>query len=85
MDRLGMARAWDDARRRVENVDGSREIEFFAVDLADEADARVKVYYRNHGAGLAEVNRVASVALRHDAEDAARRLPNPGRRPGRRW
>lgn len=70
MDRLGMARAWDDARRRVETVDGSREIEFFAVDLADEAEARVKVYYRNHDAGLAEVNRVASVALRHDAEDA---------------
>ncbi|WP_329044569.1 hypothetical protein OG738_25290 [Amycolatopsis sp. NBC_01488] len=70
MDRLGMADAWDDARRRVENVEGRREIEFFAVDLADEADARVKVYYRNHGAGLAEVNRVASVALRHDADDA---------------
>ncbi|MGW4526648.1 hypothetical protein [Amycolatopsis sp. NPDC004378] len=70
MDRLGMAGAWDDVRRRVETVDGQREIEFFAVDLADEAHARVKVYYRNHGADLEEVNSVASVALRHDAEDA---------------
>jgi hypothetical protein len=71
MDRLGMAAAWDDARRRVENVEGEREIEFFAVDLAGAADARVKIYYRNHGAGLAEVNRVASVAARHDAGQAA--------------
>ncbi|MEV6646571.1 tryptophan dimethylallyltransferase family protein [Amycolatopsis sp. NPDC051371] len=70
MARLGMADAWDTTRRQVENVDGTREIEFFAVDLADEAEARVKIYYRNHGAGLAEVNRVASVALRHDADDA---------------
>src|SRR5207302_11237036 len=34
MERLGMAAAWDDARRRVEEADGRREIEFFAVDLA---------------------------------------------------
>jgi hypothetical protein len=71
MARLGMADAWDTTRRRVEAVEGAREIEFFAVDLADEAEARVKIYYRNHGAGLAEVNRVASVALRHDAGDAS--------------
>ncbi|UOX89828.1 hypothetical protein MUY14_04090 [Amycolatopsis sp. FBCC-B4732] len=71
MERLGMGAAWDDARRRVETVDGVREIEFFAVDLGDEAEARVKIYYRNHGAGLAEVNDVASVALSHDAETAA--------------
>ncbi|WP_285480494.1 hypothetical protein [Amycolatopsis sp. NBRC 101858] len=70
MARLGMAAAWDETRRRVETVEGAREIEFFAVDVADEAEARVKVYYRNHGAGLAEVDRVASVALRHDADDA---------------
>jgi len=70
MDRLGMAHAWDDARRRIETVEGDREIEFFAVDLTDEAEARVKVYYRHHGAGLAEVNSVAAVAQRHDAEDA---------------
>lgn len=66
MGRLGMTAAWDDARRRVENAAGLREIEFFAVDLADAADARVKIYYRNHGADLDEMNRIASVALRHD-------------------
>jgi len=70
MRRLGMAAAWDDARRRVENAPGQREIEFFAVDLTDDAVARVKIYYRNHGADLDEVNRIASVALRHDAERA---------------
>jgi hypothetical protein len=70
MHRLGLSRAWDDARRRIDSADGEREIEFFAVDLADDAAARVKVYYRNHGADLAEVNRVASVALQHDAETA---------------
>lgn len=70
MARLGMADAWDTTRRAVETIEGTREIEFFAVDLADEDEARVKVYYRNHGAGLADVNRVASVALRHDADDA---------------
>jgi hypothetical protein len=70
MERLGMAAAWDDARARIEDADGSREIEFFAVDLTDEADARVKIYYRNHGADLGEMNRIASVALRHDTEGA---------------
>ncbi|AXB48452.1 hypothetical protein A4R43_13200 [Amycolatopsis albispora] len=70
MARLGMAAAWENARARVENADGKREIEFFAVDLAGEADARVKIYYRNHGADLAEVNRIASTALRHDTGSA---------------
>jgi hypothetical protein len=70
MARLGMTTAWDDARRRVESIGGDREIEFFAVDLAAEANARVKIYYRNHGAGLDEVNRVAAVAASHDAERA---------------
>lgn len=70
MAQLGMATAWDQARRHVENAAGEREIEFFAVDLADEADARVKIYYRNHGADIGEMNRIASVALRHDGERA---------------
>jgi hypothetical protein len=70
MARLGMTAAWDDARRQVENAAGQREIEFFAVDLADEAHARVKIYYRNHGAGISEMNRIASVAQRHDATRA---------------
>lgn len=70
MDRLGMAAAWDDARQRVEGVPGRREIEFFAIDETDEADARVKIYYRNHGADIGEMNRIASVATRHDGEGA---------------
>lgn len=67
MARLDMAEAWATTRRHVETVEGDREIEFFAVDLTDEAQARVKIYYRNHGAGLAEVERVAAVALHHDS------------------
>lgn len=70
MARLGLAAAWADTRRRVETVEGAREIEFFAVDLTDEARARVKIYYRNHGAGLTDVDRVASVALHHDSRQA---------------
>lgn len=70
MARLGMTVAWEDARRWAENTAGHREIEFLAVDLADDTDARVKIYYRNHGAGITEVNHVASVALRHDGDRA---------------
>lgn len=70
MGRLGMAAAWTDARRRIEDAPGRREIEFFAVDQADEADARVKIYYRSHGADLVEMNRIAAVALSHDGERA---------------
>ncbi|WP_232376573.1 hypothetical protein [Amycolatopsis aidingensis] len=70
MRRLGMATAWREARRRVEEAAGLREIEFFAVDLADETDARVKVYYRNHGTDIGEMNRIASVARHHDPERA---------------
>jgi hypothetical protein len=81
MHRLGLAGAWADARRRIESADGKREIEFFAVDLADGEDARVKIYYRNHNADLAELDRVASVALRHDsaAATAAYRTLTGGR------
>ena len=71
MERLGMAAAWADARRRVaQDADrhGDREIEFFALDLASTARARAKIYYRNHDADVHEMNRMASVALSHDAE-----------------
>ncbi|MEV7094263.1 hypothetical protein AB0M80_15670 [Amycolatopsis sp. NPDC051045] len=70
MARLGLAAAWTETRRRVENVEGDREIEFFAVDLTDDAQARVKIYYRNHEAGLDAVDRLAAVALHHDAQRA---------------
>lgn len=70
MARIGMGAAWADARARIENHAGSREIEFFALDENDDATARVKIYYRNHGADLGEVERIASVAARHDGEKA---------------
>ncbi|MEV7629327.1 hypothetical protein [Actinoplanes sp. NPDC089786] len=76
MARLGLAEAWADARRRVEAAGGEREVEFFAVDLRGVRDARVKIYYRNHDAGLAEVSRLAAVAGNHNATaaDAAYRV-----------
>ncbi|GLY96639.1 hypothetical protein Acsp02_38940 [Actinoplanes sp. NBRC 103695] len=70
MARLDLTAAWDDARTRVEAFDGRREVEFFAVDLLDGRDARVKIYYRNHDADLAEVARVAAVARNHNAAAA---------------
>jgi hypothetical protein len=70
MARLDMAAEWNAARERVEAQESRREIEFFAVDLADDATARVKIYYRNHGADLDELNRIASVAQHHDADNA---------------
>lgn len=70
MDRLGLTAAWDDTRRRVDDVSGQREIEFFAVDQVDEPDARVKIYYRNHGASVNEMNHIASVASCHDSDAA---------------
>lgn len=70
MDRLGMAGAWEHARQHVERAAGRREVEFFAVDETSEPDARVKVYYRNHGADVDEMNRIASVASGHDSAAA---------------
>lgn len=72
MERLGMTAAWEDSCRRVENggQSGQREIEFLGLDLADTADARVKIYYRNHGADIHELNRMGAVALTHDSQAA---------------
>jgi hypothetical protein len=72
MERLGMTVAWEDARRRVEapGPRGGREVEFLGLDLVDAGEARVKIYYRNHDADLHELNRMAAVALDHDAERA---------------
>ncbi|GIG88152.1 hypothetical protein [Plantactinospora endophytica] len=72
MERLGMAEAWDDTRRRVDGDDqgGRREIEFLGLDLTDTAESRAKVYYRNHGAGIRELDRMASVALAHNTDEA---------------
>jgi hypothetical protein len=71
MARLGLAAAWNDAHRRVEASGGEPEVEFLAVDLLDAHNARVKVYYRHHDTDLAELGRLAAVALNHDAGAAA--------------
>ncbi|MFG1609267.1 hypothetical protein [Actinoplanes sp. NPDC049265] len=86
MTRLGLDAAWADAHRRVEVPGGEREIEFFAVDLVGRAEARAKVYYRNHDADLAEVCRVAAVASKHDVSEATtayRMLAGPSTKAGR--
>jgi len=70
MELLCMTDAWNDVRRWVEDADGEREIEFFGLDLVDTADARVKIYYRNHGADIGEMNRIASAAPCHDIKGA---------------
>ncbi|MEQ4303992.1 hypothetical protein ABNF97_21865 [Plantactinospora sp. B6F1] len=72
MERLGMAQAWDDARRRVDEDGRSdrREVEFLGLDLTDSVESRAKIYYRNHGADIHELNRMASVALDHNADQA---------------
>ncbi|MEV0844188.1 hypothetical protein AB0I55_32155 [Actinocatenispora sera] len=68
MKLVGLGRAWEHARHRIENGAryGSREIEFVGLDIGDSAVARVKIYYRHQGVDVAEMNRVASVALHHD-------------------
>ncbi|MGX7671511.1 hypothetical protein [Plantactinospora sp. DSM 117369] len=72
MQLLGIAEAWDDARRRVD-ADGRsdrREVEFLGLDLTDTAESRVKIYYRNHDVDTHELNRMASVAVDHNTEEA---------------
>lgn len=71
MARLGMATAWRHARERAERRTGRRrEIEFFGLDLPDTSGARVKIYYRNHDADVAELNEMAAVARTHDPHTA---------------
>ncbi|GIL27403.1 hypothetical protein [Actinocatenispora comari] len=68
MQLMGLERAWAHARHRIENGAryGSREIEFVGLDIGDSSVARVKIYYRHQDVDIAELNRVASVALQHD-------------------
>jgi hypothetical protein len=73
MTRLGLAGAWRDAHDQITAATGQHELEFFAVDLLDRNDARVKIYYRHHHGDLDTVRRAAAVAAKHDdiAADAA--------------
>jgi DMATS type aromatic prenyltransferase len=68
MGRLGLARAWQRvADRQVHLVKRGHELEFFALDLTEGDDARVKVYYRHNYVPRAELDEVARLARRHDA------------------
>jgi DMATS type aromatic prenyltransferase len=67
MGRLGLGEAWRSvALARDRLVQAGHELEFFALDLSDDARARVKVYFRHHDATIADVNDVASFARQHD-------------------
>jgi hypothetical protein len=68
MQLMGLGRAWEHARHRIEDGArrGSREIEFVGLDIGSTSVARVKIYYRHQDVDVVEMNRVASVALRHD-------------------
>lgn len=73
MARLDMAEMWAPVAVRCgELADEGHELEFFALDLTDDSDTRVKVYFRHPSMPLAELNRVASFASTHDAERATR-------------
>lgn len=73
MGRLGHGTAWDFVRNRFgPDTDHRHELEFFALDLIGAGKARVKVYYRNHGVTVTELNDIASVAGTHCQEKALR-------------
>jgi len=73
MARLGRARAWEPVAQhcRALAADG-HELEFFALDLTDDGEARAKVYFRHPPMDLTELNRVASLAAAHDQDRALR-------------
>ncbi len=65
MARLGLSSAWHGvASAYAELADEGHQLEFVALDLADEPDARVKVYFRH--TGRVDLDRVASFARTHD-------------------
>ncbi|NUT95833.1 MAG: hypothetical protein HOY78_27795 [Saccharothrix sp.] len=65
MARLGLARAWERVDRSYDALAAAgHQVEFFALDLADAADARVKVYFRH--VGRVDLDEVAGLARRHD-------------------
>jgi hypothetical protein len=70
MTQLGLARAWQDARAELDAADGHQLIDGCAVDITDDADARVKIYHRHLDAGLAIMSQVGALALDHDADRA---------------
>ncbi|MGW2488538.1 hypothetical protein ACWCV9_15165 [Streptomyces sp. NPDC001606] len=83
MERLHMDSAWKNTTRSHGSVPGDRELEFFALDLADRPSARAKIYYRNHIVDLDTVNALAATARTHDplhASKVFRILSGPDRK-----
>lgn len=67
MHRLGLGRAWQRvADRQIHLVKRGHELEFFALDLTEGDEARVKVYYRHNYVPRVELDEVARLARRHD-------------------
>ncbi len=55
LDRLGFTRVWPAVMRMGQRGLELDELRFLAVDLANSADARVKVYWRHHWSSAAEL------------------------------
>ncbi len=72
LDRLRMPRAWDSlarsATRRGPVLD---ELKYFALDLAEDAHARVKIYSRHHSASSEDLEIAASAAASYVPGEAS--------------
>lgn len=85
--RLGYGRSWPhlsgSAGRRGPEAD---EIRYFALDLSDSADARVKVYFRHHRASTQDLEQAFTAASSHtegDVTDFCATIAGPGPFTGR--
>ena len=70
---FGFAEAWSHARRAL-LPDGERRDEptIISLDLSRVAEPRVKVYFRHHGASLADLDALASITTDFHAGDGER-------------
>ncbi|WP_235921514.1 tryptophan dimethylallyltransferase family protein [Lentzea tibetensis] len=71
MGRLGLAEAWEPVGEEYEQLSSrGHVIDFFALDLRKDDNARVKVYFRHPDVDLSELDRIASLARHHDSARA---------------
>nr|WP_040405588.1 tryptophan dimethylallyltransferase family protein [Amycolatopsis nigrescens] len=71
MRRLGLEMPWRTVlAEHVALIERGHRLEFFALDLDAEEPSRVKIYYRHPEVDLAELDRVAALACRHDSARA---------------
>lgn len=66
--RLGFASAWRFLTRVRDTITPRPEIEYFALDLVDAPEARVKVYFRNRHTTLRQLDRFAAAVATHRSE-----------------